>query len=183
MEKLYLKLYDLENYIFTDARANFFGNGFLEAFDFFCIVIWKANRAKSNVSNKLLNYNPDLDQSVKNLTGRIFQAKEDREKLRILIKDFEFRLPMASAILSVLYPETFTIYDIRVCETFPDYKNIQSLNFEKLWNNYSDYILSVKNYGDGNLSLRDTDRFLWGKSFSDQLKSDITKKFKKNNLQ
>lgn len=50
MQTEYLKYYDLENYILTDVRANFKANGHLNSFDFFCIIIWKANRAKSKIA-------------------------------------------------------------------------------------------------------------------------------------
>lgn len=179
METDYLKFYDLEKYILTDVKDNFSKDGFLNSFDFFCIIIWKANRAKSKIANRLLTFNPDLNEGVKNLTNKIHKATEDKEKLKILIKDFGFRLPMASAILSLLYPDQFTIYDIRVCDTFPNYKGLDDLIFEKLWVGYRNYIEDVKNYGTQNLSLRDKDRLLWGKSFYEQLNSDLKTKFKK----
>ncbi len=180
METDYLKFYDLEKYILTDVKDNFSKNGFLYSFDFFCIVIWKANRAKSKIANRLLSFNPDLNEGVKNLTNKIYKATEDKEKLKILIKNFGFRLPMASAILSLLYTENFTVYDIRVCEIFPQYKGLDNLTFEKMWEGYKNYILSVRNYGPKHLSLRDKDRLLWGKSFFDQLSSDIKSNFKKD---
>ena len=46
----YLKYYDLENYIFTTVQDNFQKEGSICAEDFFSIVIWKANRAKSNIA-------------------------------------------------------------------------------------------------------------------------------------
>jgi hypothetical protein len=120
MEAIYLKLYYIENYILSDVKDNFSRNGFLNSFDFFCIIIWKANRAKSNIAKRLLQYNPDLEKSVKDLTSKIYLTKDDEQKLKILLVDYKFRLPMASAILSILYPNKFTIYDIRVCDTFPN---------------------------------------------------------------
>ena len=179
MQTDFLKFYNLENYILTDVRNNFSRNKSLNSFDFFCIIIWKANRAKSKIADRLLKFNLTLDESVKDLTTKIYQAKDDKEKLKILIEDFGFRLPMASAILSLLYPDNFTIYDIRVCDTFPNHKGLDNLTFEKLWVGYCNYIESVKNYGAENLSLRDKDRLLWGKSFYEQLESDLKANFKK----
>jgi hypothetical protein len=46
--------YDLEQYLFRDVNSHFRDNRKLDAFDFFCIVIWKANRAKSRVASLLL---------------------------------------------------------------------------------------------------------------------------------
>lgn len=93
------------------------------------------------------------------------------------MEDYGFRLPMASAILSLLYPNDFTIYDVRVCETFPEYKKLDNLIFENLWKGYCNYIESVRNYGSQKLSLREKDRLLWSKSFYEQLQKDIKSNF------
>lgn len=176
----YIKYYDLENYILTEVRDNFNINGHLTAFDFFCIVIWKANRAKTKIAQRLLKYNPDINQSVKDLTAKIFSATDDRQKLKVLIDDYQFRLPMSSAILSLLYPDNFTVYDVRVCDTLTNFRRLDTItNFEKLWLGYKDYIGNVKKFELQNLSLRDKDRFLWGKSFYEQLNRDLKNKFQK----
>jgi len=180
MQTEYLKYYDLEKYILTDVRAKYKAEGYLNSFDFFCIIIWKANRAKSKIAKRLMKMNSNLDQAIKDLTNKIFVAEENKEKLRILLEDYGFRLPMASAILSLLYPNYFTIYDVRVCETFPEYKGLDNLIFENLWKGYCNYIESVRNYETQNLSLRDKDRLLWGKSFYEQLQKDIKSYFRLN---
>ncbi len=77
MEELQLKIYNTENYILTDVKDFFLQNGYLNTFDFFCIIIWKANRAKSKIANRLLKFNPNLDESVKDLTTKIYQAETD----------------------------------------------------------------------------------------------------------
>ena len=173
------KLYNLENYILTDVRDNFNRNGHLTAFDFFCIVIWKANRAKTKIADRLLKRNPDIEKSVRDLTSKIFKATDDKQKLKVLIDDYKFRLPMSSAILSLLYPDNFTIYDVRVCDTLTNFKGLDNItNFDKKWLAYSDFIKSVREYKPKNISLRDKDRLLWGKSFYEQLSSDLKNNFK-----
>ncbi len=68
----YLKLYDLEKYLFDVVRSNFERDRRLSAFDFFCIIIWKANRAKSKIAKKLLEKDghrrKDLDAIVGDVT-------------------------------------------------------------------------------------------------------------------
>lgn len=141
----YIKYYDLENYILKEVRDNLNINGHLTAFDFFCIVIWKADRAKTKIAQRLLKYNPDINQSVKDLTAKIFSATDDRQKLKVLIDDYQFRLPMSSAILSLRYPDNFTVYDVRVCNTLTNLRGLDTnTNFEKLWLGYKDYIDNVK---------------------------------------
>jgi hypothetical protein len=49
----YLKYYDLETYLFEDVRQRFHKQGKLDAFDLFSIIIWKANRARSKLAQRL----------------------------------------------------------------------------------------------------------------------------------
>jgi hypothetical protein len=94
--------------------------------------------------------------------------------MRILIGDWQFALPMASAILTVLYPEEFTVYDYKVCNqiAFPELKNYSSFS-EGLWADYNSYCAKVMAESPQNLSLRDKDRYLWGKYTLEKLKEDI----------
>ena len=109
----FLQYYDLEGYLFKVVSTRYSQNKTLKAFDFFCIVIWKANRAKSKVAERLLahgNSQPILETAVDSLLTAISEAKDQRTRLSVLIEGWGFRLPMASAILTVLYPEDFTVY-------------------------------------------------------------------------
>ena len=177
----YLDYYDLERYLFNVVSKRYAQNKTLTAFDFFCIVIWKANRAKSRVAERLLAHNngpTNLENAVGSLLAAISEAQDQRARLSVLIEGWGFRLPMASAILTVLYPEDFTVYDIRVCDVLDDFRDAQyRANFATLWERYSAYVVAVKCTGHECLSLRDKDRFLWGKSFATQLQSDIQSSF------
>jgi hypothetical protein len=57
------KYYYLEDYLFSEVRSRFHKQGYLSAEDFFCIVIWKANRAKSKVAARLLSMGKQLSTS------------------------------------------------------------------------------------------------------------------------
>jgi hypothetical protein len=180
----YLKYYHLETYLFETVRKRFHDVGGLGAFDFFCIVVWKANRAKSKVARKLIKHDPQgritLDPIVAELTASLFKAKEDKERLRILVEDWGFRLPMASAILTVLWPDDFTVYDQRVCNELQDFHSIgNKSNFDKLWLAYLEFKESVEAGAPHGLQLRDKDRHLWGKSFHNQLRGDIRTLFER----
>ncbi len=180
MPQTYIKYYWLENYIFNDVHEKFNRDGYLQAFDFFSIIIWKANRAKSNIAKRLLNNNSDLEQSVRDLTNKIFLAPDNKQRLKVLIEDYKFLLPMSSAILTILYPEDFTIYDVRVCAILPEFKGLDNTkDFEKKWIRYSEFVNSVKSYVPQDISLRDKDRFLFGKSIFEQLTLDLKNNFKK----
>jgi hypothetical protein len=100
--------------------------------------------------------------------------------MKVLVADWGFRLPMASAILTVLYPQAFTVYDVRVCDVLGNFRNTQyRTNFETLWSEYQDYVEAVRTSVEESYDLRDQDRWLWGKSFFEQLKEDLSVQFKK----
>lgn len=178
----YRSYYDMEDYLFSTVRSRFLSEGYLNAFDFFCIIIWKANRAKTKIAKRLKKkgYN-NLDEAVRALTTELALQKSDKERLRCLIQYWGFLLPMASAILTVLYPEEFTIYDVRVCDSLGDCHRLSNVtDFEKLWKGYIDFKNKVSLAVDDELSLRDKDRYLWGKSFYEQLSNDVQNVFNKS---
>lgn len=177
----YCKYYHLENYLFDEVSPNFQCTNQLSAFDFFCIVIWKANRAKSKIAKRLLDKGySNLGEAVSTLTEQIIAADSPKEKMRIFLQDWGFHLPMASAILTVLYPEDFTIYDIRVCDVLKNFHDIDNkARFDDRWSGYIQYLSAVKQFDPQELSLRDKDRWLWGKSFHDQLQKDLQCAFDK----
>lgn len=181
----YLKLYNLERYLFDDVKTSFQTNKKLSAFDFFCIIIWKANRAKSKVALRLIshggNTTHDLNAIVEKLTTAIANALDDKARMRILIEEWEFRLPMASAILTVLYPDSFTVYDVRVCDELQSHHGVQNkTRFDDIWKGYQDYLDDVRKNEPTGSTLRDKDRTLWAKSFEKQLNDDISTMFRKD---
>jgi hypothetical protein len=174
-----LRLYDLESYLFDVVSPRFLQDGEVGAFDFFCIVIWKANRAKSRMARLILQSGggKDLDASVRELTQAIGSEPDPMERLRIL-NQRRIRLPMASAVLTVLFPEEFTVYDVRVCEMLGRHHALANkTSFSRIWSGYAAYMNDVSQAVGGNLTLRQKDRVLWAKSFEEQLRTDIDRKF------
>ena len=111
----YLEYYDIEKYLFSKVYERFHRDGHIAAFDFFSIVAWKSNRPKGMIREALRERCPDLDQAVKSLTGDIHEAADHENRLKMLLDVRGIGLPMATAILTVLYPDHFTVYDTRVC--------------------------------------------------------------------
>ena len=94
---------NLESYLFGPVGTAFRENGCLSTFEFFCIVIWKAERAKSRIAVRLLKRGHNsLDEAVRELTTEIARSRTPKEKLYCLVEKWGFRLPMASAILRPL---------------------------------------------------------------------------------
>jgi hypothetical protein len=176
----YRTYYHLERYVFEEVSAQHREAGQLAAFDFFCIVIWKANRSKSKIAHRLLAKGfHDLESALAALTRALATAPDDKERMRILIDEWGFRLPMASAILTVLYPESFTVYDMRVFDVLGDFQKAQyRTNFEALWREYQRFIAAVDDAVNRDYDLRDKDRWLWGKSFCQRLEEDLVSQFR-----
>src|SRR5262245_38560158 len=83
-------------YLFNTVHRRFAERGYLGAFDFFCIVIWKANRAKTKVAKRLLGGTRNsLDEAVAELTTAIAAQKTPRDRMSLLMfAKIRFRLPM-----------------------------------------------------------------------------------------
>jgi hypothetical protein len=184
----YLQFYELESYLFRTVRKRFETQKYLSAFDFFCIIIWKANRAKSKIATKILSSHTPVDGTFENrvhsLTRTLCAVPTSKDKMRYLIEEWGFRLPTASAILTVLYPEEFTVYDKRVCDQLQrltgesGHSKIGGLSdFELVWEGYQRFKVAVEEAAPKEFSLRDKDRYFWGKSFCEQLIEDIRRGF------
>jgi len=114
------------------VRSRFHAEHSLGAFDFFSIIIWKANRAKSKIARRLLKEERkgkrDLETRCRALTKSLYNASDQKERLRLLIKDWGFALPMASAILAICWPEEFTVYDYRVRDQIKGFPKLNTAN-------------------------------------------------------
>ena len=176
--KEFKRYYNLEKYLFEELGEKFQRDQNLNVFDFFCIVIWKANRAKSKVAYRIRSKEQDLEKAIMEITQSIYQATDDKQRLFILMEVWKLRLPMSTAILSVLYPDRFTVYDYRVCEQIGEYRDLgNKINFDSIWMGYCQYKDSVHEFFASEDQLREKDKCLWGKSFHDDLMEDIRKGF------
>jgi hypothetical protein len=172
----YRLFYDLDEYVFTVVNPRFHRDGRLAAFDFFCLIIRHSSRAKPMVVNALLARagSKDLETAAAKLTGELFKRPWAKEKFRYLIKEWSFTLSLASAVMSALYPDQFVIYDPLVCEQLCGFHELANLSdFEALWKGYAAFKSRLEKVTPPGLSLRDKDRWLWGRSFHDQLRHDL----------
>lgn len=95
------------------------------------------------------------------LTSELHAATGEKEKLTLLMRKWGFLLPMATAILTILYPKVFTVYDIRVCDALKDHHSLANKTATKpIWSGYQSYLQAVQIAAPATLSLRDKDRWL-----------------------
>jgi hypothetical protein len=173
--------YDMERYLFESVTTKFHENGCLDALDFFTILDWKAQRATVYAARRMLKKFPELESAALVLTRAIHNAASPKDRLRILMNDWGFELPTASAILTVCYPNEFTVYDVRVCDMLGNFHKLRNkTRFETIWAGYLSFMDAVqKSEAPVELSLRDKDRWLWGKSDFNDLRRKISEGFRK----
>ncbi len=176
----YSKFYDLNEYLFKVVIKKFKEQHYIDAFDFFCIIIWKANRAKTKIYKKIKNIakSNDINGICKEITLYLYKTDNKKERLRYLIQKRKFNLPMASAILSVLFPNEYTVYDIRVCKILEKYEKLANkTNVDTIITEYFNYLTDVEKKVPSKNSFREKDKFLWGQSFYLELSKDIENGF------
>lgn len=160
--KEYLKYYFLEDYLFGEVNKNFKKRGYLTPEEFFAIVIWKSNRAKTTVKRGIKK----SGKSIKAVMSAVAKAKTPEQKLDILTALPGIGIPMASAILTVCYPNDFTIADYRACASLKEFSIKIDGNPTARVDSYFEYLNACKRLAKKhNLSLRDFDRVLWGRDF------------------
>jgi hypothetical protein len=172
----YLKFYDLERYLLEEIGPRFRATGVIEPVDFFMIFIWKANRAKTTVRDGLKSRAAgSFETAVVQIAASLYAQKGQKERLQVLMQGWRLKLPMASAILTVLYQDEFTVYDSRVCQELGFEYRPQREFSDALWVDYESYREAVIKATPATLKqLRDRDRFLWGRS----LRKDAERDFK-----
>ena len=190
MTENYLRYYDLETYLFEDVRQRFLKERRLDAFDLLSIIIWKAERSKSKLAHRLMKQADNeaaepgsrLEAAADQFTRALFEAKSPEERLLLAMETWGFRLPTASAILTVLWPEEFTVFDVRVCDELAcaqlgDFRRLGNISPKRIWQEYCKYRKAVESAVPQQRILRDKDQFLWGRSSARQLVKDIANGF------
>jgi thermostable 8-oxoguanine DNA glycosylase len=158
----YSKFSSIENYLFNDVHNNFLKNHKLTVTEFYSIVIWKANRAKGYIKNGLL----EAKTTVNQLTSRIYSTENIRGKIELLTNINGIGYPIASAILTVCYPDEFTIVDYRAVRSLKRYGIAMNGNPSTNINSYLNYVsICKKTAQDNHLTLRELDKYLWGYDF------------------
>jgi hypothetical protein len=85
---------------------------------------------------------------------------------------WEFALPTATAVLTLLYPNYFTVYDVLVCRELQWEYHPDRYFSAKLWSDYQAYTQAVIKAAPANLSLRDKDRYLIGRAYRKAVETD-----------
>jgi len=160
-------LYGVEGYLFENVSQRFAQTGTLTPYDFFAIVIWKSNRTKGKIARGLAF----RGTTIENLMREVSAASVPESKVDTLLQVPGIGLAMASAILTVCYPDEFTVLDYRAWGTLSS-NAVPGLpsRHPATTMEYLQYCLVCKDFARRmGLSLRDLDRALWAKSWEDDL--------------
>jgi endonuclease III len=135
--------------------------------DVLLILKWKLGRIKESNCKTVSDDNlRQINQSVE----KSGETAREIEALKELDKIPGIGLATATAILTVCYPDKFTILDYRVLETLDlEPSNTDSWTAEQY---FEEYLPRVKEQcGQWDCTLRQADRALWGLSVRDQIKN------------
>ncbi|MCV0348461.1 MAG: hypothetical protein K5863_00160 [Nitratireductor sp.] len=174
-----------ETNLFPEIRNTFNETGKIEPLHLWAILKWKANRAALRHRERLQELHGDFSNATAKLANSLHTAQSDQLRMAALMSErFGFRLPTASAILTVLYPERFTIYDYRVCSQFPEphdgeFAKLQHRRYSPgLWSDYEKFRQLVIEFTPEDITeLRDADHYLWGRSWAKDASRDLSLPF------
>lgn len=178
MREEFEKRFNEEGYLFKVVERRFRDQGWLDAYDLFFIVRWKSDRGVTAIAKSLIRTSgSSLKRASRDLTAEIFDAKTPEARFKIVSSKWKLPLPTASAILTVLFPDEFTVYDRRVCAILRGFHLIEGWTVQNRWLGYLKYKAAVELAAPPGLSLRDKDRYLWALSRHEDLERFLKRTF------
>ncbi len=168
--------YSPETLLFPALAKSFADNGTLDPLGLYLILDWKASRARTRHHSRLAQIAGSFNAAAHMIAADLRAAATPEQQLELLFKKWKFKLPTASAILTVLCPDTFTIYDIRVCNTLGAFHQLGGKPWSPdTWHEYQRFVIAVRDAAPQGLSLRDCDRWLWGQNKQETLLKELAK--------
>lgn len=144
-----------EDYLFNTIGKNIKNRGYLTKEELLEIVRWKSARAirKAEVNS---------DEVVEKITKFAFSIDNEEVKIRVLTSLNGVSIPMASSILTIPFPESYGVIDIRGWQTLYILKLV---NYSKEVFNERDWLLYLKTIRDlgkkVNLTPREIDKAIF----------------------
>jgi hypothetical protein len=155
--------YSPEALVFPAIERTFADTGKLDPMALYLILDWKASRARTKHRSRLARIGGSFRAAAGMIAADLHTAAGPEQRLGLLLTKWGFRLPTATAILTVLYPDIFTIYDIRVCNALDAFHQLGDRNWSaEAWRDYQRYVGAVRDAAPQGLSLRECDRWLCG---------------------
>lgn len=151
-KEFYLRRYDAETYLFDEVGPKIRQRGYATFEEFFLIGMWKTVRAKP-----LYIKNVDI---VETTTKEALSQKEEKEILRVLCTLKGVSVPVASAFLTVIYPDKYAVIDIRCLEMLNELGI--PIPSDPTIKNYIKYMEIMRSIAEeNNVTPRDVDKILF----------------------
>ncbi len=123
-----------EKELFGEIGKNIRNRSYLKKEDFLAIVRWKAARA-------IRKAEANSEEAIEKITKFAFEIDNEEVKIRVLTSLNGVSIPMASAILTIPFPEKYGVIDIRGWHTL---YNLGLVNYKKDVFNVKDWLLYLK---------------------------------------
>jgi len=171
-----LAYYSPETYLFATIAEGFSKTGQISPEALYLIIDWKAPRARTKHLSRLARIaGGTFTLATQRIAADLYSAVGSEQRLGVLMTKWGFRLPTASALLSVLYPDMFTVYDVRVCRMLGDFDKLGDKNWSaETWREYQRFKVEVQAAAPCGFTLRNCDRWLWGKDKQKTLIAELT---------
>ncbi|MBI2140295.1 hypothetical protein HYU14_05195 [Candidatus Woesearchaeota archaeon] len=150
----YSKLYDIENLLFEEIGPIARKRGYLKYDEFIKICMWKTPRPKRL-------YQRNGPKKVEMQTKLAFSNPNEVGKIRCLTELWGVYIPVASAILTVVFPEKYGIIDTKSINSLKELGICTDIgkNSRKDWLKYLNVIRKIAKRNE--LNVRIVDQFLF----------------------
>jgi hypothetical protein len=124
--------------------------------DLSAIIEWKTRgRGRSRLSK-------NSDDEIADALDLALQAKTERAAISVLLGLVGVDIPVASAVLTAIQPERFTVIDFRALFSLGINAGTYTIGF------YLEYLTACRSIAAARVSLRTLDRALWQHSKDEQ---------------
>jgi hypothetical protein len=160
----YIEFYDAEKLLFDKVGPEFQRGINPSVMHFETLLGWKSERPGDAHWMRLMKTcGGTMEDAVAAICADIRSAADDQARLKVLIRKWQFALPTAVTILTVFYPEFFTMYDERTRRQTGTKDWSHRTFTPALWEHYREFKEKIIALAPPGVTLRDADRYVMGK--------------------
>jgi thermostable 8-oxoguanine DNA glycosylase len=160
---IYSHYYHIDKYLFGRVSQRFQRKRTLSAKDFYAIITWKANRQLNILAEDIAQ----MYQTPSNVMRAVAACDTHVERMQLLDAIDGMGVPIASAILTVCYPDDLTVLDDRAWKTLLALERVEGpmpADANAYFQHYLPVCVALAN--ELGCTLRQLDEAMWGRSKS-----------------
>lgn len=159
----YIGFYDDEKLLFETVGPQFRRGIDPSVMHFETLLAFKSERPGDAHWMRLIKIcGGTMEDAVAAICADIRSAADEKARLEVLMRKWQFYLPTAVTILAVFYPEFFTMYDVRTRNQTTTEDWSQRSFTDALWKHYCEFKDKVVALAPLGWELRDADRYVNG---------------------